>query len=553
MGIWNLCIMRYLFSVAVVLLLFIASLPIPQDIYDVVIRGGTIHDGSGTAGYIGDVAIQGDTIAAIGDLSSAKGKKEIDASGLIVSPGFINMLSWSEKTLLIDGRSMSDIKQGVTTEIFGEGFSPGPMKRNLKKPVDSLWTTLDGYFKYLSKKGMSPNVASFVGATTIRMHELEQANRAPTAIELKRMQDLVAQAMREGALGLGSSLIYAPANYAKTDELIALCKVVSAYDGMYITHMRSEGDFILAAMNETIRIAKAANVPAEIYHLKINLERNWNKIETVLSKIDSARQAGIRLTANMYPYIASGTGLTSRLPIWVQEGGAKQMRKRLRNPAIRKKVLYEMNKGIPYKNSDPSSVMLMGFRLDSLMTLYKGKKLSEVAKLHGKSADETTLDLIIKDKSPIEAIYYLQSDTNIKKILQKDYVSFGSDAGSMAVSEQFEKWGAHPRAYGTFARILGRYVRDEKVISLEDCIRRLTSLPATNLKIRKRGRLAKGYFGDVVVFDFNAVKDLATFENPHQYAEGMVHVFVNGEQVLANGKHTQALPGRILRGPGYKP
>lgn len=552
-GIWNLCTMRYFLLAPLIFLLFIAFLPVRQDTYDVIIRGGIIHDGSGAAGYVGDLAIRGDTIGAIGDLSSARASKEIDATGLIVSPGFINMLSWSEKTLLIDGRSMSDIKQGVTTEIFGEGFSPGPIKRKLKKPVDSLWTTLDGYFRYLSKKGMSPNVASFVGATTVRMHELEQANRAPTPDELRRMQDLVAQAMREGALGLGSSLIYAPANYAKTEELVALSKVVAAYGGMYITHMRSEGDFILPAMDETIRIAKEADVAAEIYHLKINIERNWNKIDSVLSKIDSARHAGIKLTANMYPYIASGTGLTSRLPTWILEGGAKNMRKRLKNPAIRKKVLSEMAKGIPYKNSDPSSVMLVGFRLDSLSALYKGKRLNEVAKLHGKSADETTLDLIIKDKSPIEAIYYLQSEANLRKIIQKPYVSFGSDAGSMAVSEKFEKWGAHPRAYGTFARILGRYVRDEKLISLEDCIRRLTSLPATNLKISKRGRLVKGYFADVAIFDLNAVKDLATFENPHQYAEGMVHVFVNGVQVLSNGNHTDALPGRIIRGPGYKP
>ena len=543
--------MRFLFLASLAVLL-IAFATIPQRTYDVIIRGGTIYDGSGSQGYIADLAIQGDTIGMIGDLSGAKGKKEIDATGLIVSPGFINMLSWSEKTLLMDGRSMSDIKQGVTTEVFGEGFSPGPVKRKLKKPVDSLWTTLDGYFKYLTKKGISPNVASFVGATTVRMYVLEQANRAPTANELKLMQNQVAQAMREGAMGLGSSLIYAPASYAKTEELIALCKVVSSYGGMYITHMRSEGDFILPALNETIRIAKEADLPAEVYHLKINLERNWNKIDTVLYKIDSARIAGIRLTANMYPYIASGTGLTSRLPTWILEGGAKEMRKRLKNPAVRKKVLYEMEKGIPYKNSDPSSVMLMGFRLDSLNALYKGKKLDEVAKLHGKSPDETTIDLIVKDKSPIEAIYYLQSEENVKKIIQKPYVSFGSDAGSMAVSPQFERWGAHPRAYGTFARILGKYVRDERAIPLEDCIRRLTSLPASNLKIRKRGRLVKGYFADIAIFDFNAIKDRATFENPHQYAEGMVHVFVNGTQVLAEGEHTQAMPGRIIRGPGYK-
>jgi N-acyl-D-amino-acid deacylase len=526
---------------------------IPLKSFDVLIRGGTIYDGTGSSGYVGDLAINGDTIAAIGNLEDAQGKKEIDATGLLVTPGFINMLSWSEKTLLMDGRSMSDIKQGVTTEVFGEGFSPGPVKRNLKKPVDSLWTSLDGYFSYLQKKGISPNVASFVGATTIRMHELQQANRAPTALELKKMQDLVRQAMREGAMGLGSSLIYAPANYAKTEELIALCKAVAEYDGLYITHMRSEGDFILAALNETIRIAKEAKVPAEIYHLKINLQRNWNKIDTVLYKIDSARKAGIKLTANMYPYIASGTGLTSRLPVWVQEGGGREMRKRLNNSAIRKKVLFEMEKGIPYKNSDPSSVVLTGFRLDSLTALYKGKKLSEVAKLHGKSADETTLDLIVKDKSPIEAIYYLQSEDNLKKILRQPYVSFGSDAGSMAVSEKFEKWGAHPRAYGTFARILAKYVRDQKLIKLEEAIYRLTLMPATNLKMSRRGRLATGHFADVVVFDLNAIKDHANFENPHQYAEGMQHVFINGVQVLANGEHTQALPGRIIRGPGYKP
>jgi N-acyl-D-amino-acid deacylase len=545
--------MRYLLFLPVIIVLFIAFIPVPQQTFDVIIRGGMVYDGSGSPGFTGDVAIQGDTIAAVGDLHEYKGKTEIDARGLVVSPGFINMLSWSEKTLLMDGRAMSDIKQGVTTEVFGEGFSPGPIKRKLKKPVDSLWTTLDGYFSYLHKKGISPNVASFVGATTIRMHELNQVNRSPTPDELKRMQGLVRQAMREGAMGLGSSLIYAPANYAKTEELIALCKVVAEFDGMYITHMRSEGDFILDALNETIKIAKQANVPAEIYHLKINLQRNWNKIDMVLYKIDSAREAGVRLTANMYPYIASGTGLTSRLPVWVQEGGGRELRKRLRNPATRKKVLDEMQKGIPYKNSDPSSVVLTGFRLDSLNALYKGKKLSEVAKLHGKSADETTLDLIVKDKSPIEAIYYLQSADNVKKIFLKPYVSFGSDAGSMAVSEKFEKWGAHPRAYGTFARVLGKYVRSEKLIPLEECIRRLTSLPATNLKIAKRGRIVKGYFADLAIFDFDRINDVATFENPHQYAEGMMHVFVNGVQVLSMGEHTQALPGRIIRGPGYKP
>ncbi len=541
-----------IFAILTLFLLSTSEIPVTQRQYDVIIRHGTIYNGSGNEPFVGDVAIHGDSIAAIGDLHDAIASREIDATGLAVAPGFINMLSWAEKTLLLDGRSMSDIKQGVTLEVFGEGFSPGPVRRKNTKPVDSLWTSLGGYFKWLERKGMSPNVASFVGATSVRMYELDQANRAPSPAELERMKQQVRKAMREGAMGLGSSLIYAPANFASTKELIELCKVVKEFDGMYITHMRSEGDFILSAMNETLEIAKKSGVPAEIYHLKINIARNWNKIDRVLSKIDSARNAGLKISANMYPYVASGTGLTSRLPIWVQEGGAREMRKRLKNPAIRKKVLHEMEKGIPYKNSDPTSVVLMGFRLDSLTNLYKGKKLSEVAELHGKSADETTLDLIVKDKSSIECVYYLQSEDNVRLIMKQPYVSFGSDAGSMAVGEQFEKWGAHPRAYGTFARVLGRFVRDEKVITLSEAIRKLTALPAANLKLTRRGSISKGYFADVVVFDPGTVRDRATFENPHQYAEGMIHVFVNGVHVLRDGEHTQAKPGRIIRGPGFR-
>jgi N-acyl-D-amino-acid deacylase len=525
----------------------------PQEQYDVIIRHGMIYDGSGKPAFQGDVAIRGDTVAAIGNLSGINAAREIDATGLAVAPGFINMLSWADQTLLMDGRSMSDVKQGVTLEIFGEGFSPGPVRRNpKKKPVDSLWTTLDGYFKWAMKKGVTPNIASFVGATSVRMHELDQANRNPTPQELERMKNLVHQAMKEGAMGLGASLIYAPANYASTEELIELSKVAAKYGGIYITHMRSEGDFILKALDETIRISKEANIPAEIYHLKINLSRNWNKIDPLLNKIDSARRIGLKLTANMYPYRASGTGLNSRLPTWVQEGGAKEMRKRLRNPAILKKVLFEMENGIPYKNSDPSDVVVTGFRLDSLNKLYKGKRLSEIATLHGRSADQTVIDLIVRDRSRIEAIYYLQSEENIRRIAQLPYVSFGSDAGSMSISKIFESWGAHPRAYGTFARVLGRYVRDEKLITREEAIRRMTALPASNLKISKRGAIITGYYADLAVFNPDSIRDLATFENPHQYAEGMVHVFVNGVQVLKDGEHTDAKPGRIVRGPGWK-
>ncbi len=546
--------MRYFFS-AIILLLFIAfhsSLVSQQkQTFDLIIRNGTIYDGSGEKPVTGDVAIQSDTIAAIGNLKDAVGKTEIDANGLAVTPGFINMLSWADRSLLMDGRSMSDIKQGVTLEIFGEGESPGPVKRKVQN-VDSLWTTLGGYFRYLIKKGVSPNVASFVGATTIRIHALGRENRPPNAQELERMKLLVKQAMEEGAMGVGASLIYTPATYASTDELIQLSKVASSYGGMYIAHMRSEGDFIFSAMNETFRIAKEADIPAEIYHLKINIARNWNKIDTVLAKIDSAQKAGLKITANNYPYIASSTGLTARLPTWVQEGGAVAMRKRLKDPATRKKVLHEMREGIPYKNSDAKDVMLLGFRLDSLNIKYRGKRLDEVARIHGKDADETVIDLVMRDKSTIAAVYYQQTEDNIRKIIQQPYVSFGSDAASMSDHIVFKDWGTHPRAYGTFTRVYARYVRKEKLLTLEETVRRMTSLPANNLKIKKRGMLKVGYFADVVLFNAGTIQDNATFENPKQYATGMVHVFVNGVQVLKDGEHTGAKPGRVVRGPGWK-
>ncbi|HTE30518.1 MAG TPA: amidohydrolase family protein, partial [Chryseolinea sp.] len=408
------------------------------------------------------------------------------------------------------------------------------------------------YFEYLEKKGISPNAASFVGATSVRIHELGYDKRPPTADELTRMKKLVEDAMKEGALGLGSSLIYAPADYASTAELIELARVAAGYGGMYTTHMRSEGDFILKALNETFKIASEANIPTEIYHLKINIARNWNKIDTVLQKIDSARKAGLRITANNYPYVASATGLTARLPTWVQEGGAAAMRKRLKNPATRNKVLYEMRMGIPYKNSDAHDVMLLGFRLDSLNQKYLGKRLDEVAAMHGKDADETVIDLVMKDKSTIAAVYYQQSEDNIRKIIQQPYVTFGSDGASMSDAEIFKDWGTHPRAYGTFARLLGKYVRDEKLLTLEEAVKRLSFLPASNLKLNKRGLLQAGYFADIAVFDPEKINDLATFEAPKQYATGMVHVFVNGVQVLENGEHTGAKPGRIIRGKGYK-
>ena len=545
--------MRYTLIFFLGLFVILACNQRPVDEYDVIIRHGTLYDGTGKPGVHADIALMHDTIAAIGDLQNAKGTTEIDATGLAVAPGFINMLSWADRSLLMDGRSLSDIKQGVTLEVFGEGWSPGPVKRKAgAKPVDSLWTTLGGYFRFLEKKGISPNAASFVGATSIRIYELGYDNRPPNADELKRMQDHVRLAMEDGAMGFGSSLIYAPADYASTDELIALARVAASYGGMYTTHMRSEGDFILKALNEALVISREANIPTEIYHLKINIARNWNKIDSVLNKIDSARRAGLKITANNYPYIASATGLTARLPNWVQEGGAVEMRKRLRNPATRKKVLYEMRMGIPYKNSDAKDVQLLGFRLDSLNKKYRGKRLDEVAKMHGKDADETVIDLVMRDKSTIAAVYYQQSDDNIRRIISQPYVSFGSDGASMSDAKIFADWGTHPRAYGTFARVLGRYVRDEKLFTLEEAVRRLSALPAGNLKLHKRGRLARGYYADLAIFDPATIRDEATFEDPKRYAIGMQHVFVNGVQVLRNGEHTGAKPGRVLKGPGYK-
>lgn len=534
------------------ILFILACNSIPPQQYDTIIRNGMIYDGKGGKPYRADIAIQNDTIAAVGDLKNATAQKEIDATGLAVAPGFINMLSWADRDLLKDGRSMSDIKQGVTLEIFGEGWSPGPIRRSNKVKVDSLWTTLGGYYKWLIKKGVTPNVASFVGHTAVRTYVLDQDNRKPNVAELAQMKGLVEEAMKEGALGLGTSLIYAPANYATTEELIELSKVASKYGGMYTTHLRSEGDFIYRALNETFRIAQEANIHAEIYHIKLSIARNWTKADTMITKIDSARRAGLRITANLYPYTGSGTGLTSRLPTWVQEGGGKELRKKLRNPAIRKKVLYEMRNGIPYKNSDPEYVMIMGFRLDSLNKLYRGKRLDEIARLHGKDADETVIDLVVRDKSRIETFYFLMSEDNIKKFMKLPYVSFGSDAGSQTVRADSADVGAHPRTYGTFSRVLGKYVHDEKVIPLEEAIRKLTYLPATNLKLKQRGHLKPGYFADLAIFDPDKIHDRATFENPHRYAVGMVHVFVNGRQVLANGEHTGAKPGRVIRGAGWK-
>ena len=534
--------------------------------YDVVIRGGTVYDGSGNPGFNADVAINADTVAAIGDLSNAMGKTEIDAKGMAVAPGFINMLSWSTESLLVDGKSQGEIRQGITLEVMGEGNSMGPLNEKMKKEsllrmadykYDIDWTTLGEYLQGLEKKGVSTNVASFVGATSVRIHELNYDNRPPTAEELERMKKLVSEAMEQGAMGVGASLIYAPANFAATDELIELCKVASGYGGMYITHMRSEGNSIFQAVDETIRIAREANLPAEIYHLKMAGKENWWKLDSVLAKIEKANASGLRITTDMYTYTAGATGLDAAMPPWVQEGGYDAWSARLSDPKVRKKVIEEMRtKTNAWENlllmaGSPDNVLLVGFDNDSLKK-YTGKTLTEMSKIYSKSPEETAMDLVIRDGSRVGTVYFMMSEDNVKRQIAMPTMSFGSDAQSMATEGVFLKSSTHPRAYGNFARLLGKYVRDEKVIPMEEAIRKLTSLPAKNLKIKKRGTLAAGYFADVVVFDPAKIQDNATFEKPHQYSTGMIHVFVNGQQVLRDGEHTGAKPGRFVKGPGWK-
>jgi len=538
----------------------------PRVEYDVVIRGGTIYDGSGSPPFVGDLAIRGDTIAALGRLENARGRLEINAAGLAVAPGFINMLSWATESLIADGRAQSDIRQGVTLEVFGEGWSMGPLNEAMKREMlerqgdikyDIPWTTLGEYLEYLVRRGVSPNVASFVGATTIRIHVLGYENRSPTPVEMERMRQLVRQAMEEGALGVGSSLIYAPAFYASTEELIELCKVAAEYGGMYISHIRSEGNRLLEAIDELIRIAREAKIPAEIYHLKAAGRANWPKLEEAIRRIEAARAEGLRITANMYPYTAGATGLNAAMPPWVQEGGHRAWIERLKNPAIRARVLREMRtptdrwENLYLMAGSPENVLLVGFKNEALKPL-TGKTLAEVARMRGRSPEDTIIDLVIEDDSRVDTVYFLMSEENVKRQIALPWVSFGSDAEALAPEGVFLKSNPHPRAYGTFARVLGRYVREQKVIPLEEAIRRMTSLPAENLKLDRRGRLKVGYFADVVIFDPAKIQDHATYERPHQYATGVIHVFVNGVQVLKDGEHTGAKPGRVVRGPGYK-
>ena len=537
----------------------------PQE-YDLILRNGTLYDGSGEAPRQGDLAIQGDRIAALGDLGHAIAVAEIDVEGLAVAPGFINMLSWATESLIVDGRSMSNLKQGVTLEVMGEGVSMGPLNPAMKEEMrlrqadlqyEIEWTTLGEYLQYLETRGVAPNVASFVGATSVRIHEIGYEDRPPSDDELERMKDLVGQAMEEGAMGVGAALIYAPAFYASTEELIELCKAAAQHGGSYITHMRSEGDSILEALHETLRISRESGAPAEIYHLKAAGRSNWETLDEVIRALEEARGEGVQVRANMYTYTAGATGLSASIPPWAHEGGHPALEERLRDPATRRRIARQMRapggdwENLYHAAGSPDNLLLVGFKSDALKPL-TGKTLAQVAEQRGKSAEETAMDLIIEDGSRVGTVYFLMSEDNVRKKIRLPWITFGSDAASLAAEGDFLKSSTHPRAYGNFARLLGRYVRDENVISLQEAIRRLTSLPAANLKIKDRGRLQSGYFADLAVFDPETVADRATFESPHQYAVGMKHVFVNGRQVLRDGEHTGAMPGRFVRGPGWK-
>ncbi len=530
-----------------------------------LVSNAMIYDGSGSLPWLGAIGWSGDSITYIGDGLDITSDSVVNAHGLAIAPGFVNMLSWAPETLIHDGRSMSDLKQGVTLEVFGEGTSMGPINDTMRKemmaymgdhPYDISWTTLGEYFAFLQTRGVSTNFASFIGAATPRIHELGYQNRHATPDEMLRMKNLVSQAMQEGAMGVASALIYAPGTYANTQELIELAKVASSYGGMYISHMRSEGNQIWSALDEVFTIARNAQIPAEIYHVKISGKDNWRYQDQLESKIDSAQRAGLKITADMYNYTAGATGLDAAMPTWCQEGGYSAWANRLKDPVLRKRILHEMetqtNHGWEnfYKLCGPENMLTVEY-FNKDLRQYVGKTIADIAKARNKSAAETILDLVIQDGSRVGVIYFMMSEDNVRRNIKLPYVSFCSDAGSIANEGMFLENNVHPRTYGSFARLLGKYVRDEKIITLQEAIRKLTALPCTNLKIKDRGLLKLGYKADLVVFDPDKIADHATYENPHQYATGVIQVWVNGVHVIKDGEHTNAKPGRAVRGPGW--
>jgi len=540
--------------------------PAPMPVYDVIIRGGTIYDGSGGAPTIGDVVVHGDRIVSVGGpAAKARGRIEVDARGLAVAPGFINMLSWANESLIADGRGQSDVRQGVTLEVMGEGTSMGPWNEEMKRlrlqrqqdiryPI--TWTSLGEYLETMERKGVSPNIASFVGATTVRVHELGEKDVDPTPAQLERMRALVRAAMNEGAMGVGSSLIYAPASFAETPELIALASEAGRCGGMYISHIRDEGPKLLEAIDELVEISTKSGTPAEIYHFKQSGRENWAKIDAAIARVEAARARGLKVTADMYTYPASSTGFDAAFPLWIQDGGVEAWVVRLKDPKQRARAFAEMHRADASENSklvvnEPDKVLLVGFKTGALKPL-TGKSLAEVAKARGKSAEETAAELIVEDGTRVQVVYFGMSEANVAREVALPWMSFGSDAGSQAPEGVFLKSSTHPRAYGNFARLLGKYVRDEKRLPLAEAVRRMAALPADNLGIADRGRLKPGHFADIAVFDPGAIADKATFAQPQQYAVGMRHVFVNGVAVLRDGEHTGATPGRFVRGRGWK-
>ena len=537
----------------------------PPPAHDVILRGGTVYDGTGGEPYVADIAIDKDVISAIGNLEDARASLEFDAAGLAVAPGFINMLSWANESLIEDGRSQSDIRQGVTLEVMGEGNSMGPLNAAMKQEMLDRqsdiryaieWDTLGEYLEYLEARGVSTNVASFIGAATPREYVVGYDDRAPTPEELERMQELVREAMREGAMGVASSLMYPPGLFADTSELIALSEAAAEFDGMYISHLRDEGAHMLDAIEELIEIAREAGIRAEIYHLKSSGEQNWPLFDDAVQMIEAARAEGLHITADVYPYPAGATGLNVTVPPWVQEGGFEASIERMQDPEIRKRIIEEMNTpSDEWENmfllaGSLDNILLVNFKNEKLKSL-TGKTLADVVEMRGTSPENTIMDLIVEDGSRVGTVYFTQSEDIVRRAVALPWVSFNSDAGSLAPEGVFLRSNPHPRAYGSFARVLAKYVREETIITLADAVRKLTGLPARNLRLDRRGLLKEGYYADVVVFDPDRIQDHATFVEPHQYATGMLHVFVNGEQVLQDGEHTGATPGRVVRGPGW--
>lgn len=545
--------------------------PVVTQAYDLILRGGTVYTGTGEEPFVADVAIHGDRIAAIGDLRQARATRVVDVQGLAVAPGFINAHSWATGSLIKDPRGLSDLMQGVTTEVFGEGITMGPLNAELKHRLETeydpdfpppgypiTWSTLHEYLQHLQDKGVTPNVASLVGATTLRQYVVGDENRPPTPAELERMRELTEHEMRMGALGVGSRLAYAPASYASTEELIALAEVASKYGGQYMSHIRSEGNTLLEAVNEFLRVADEAEIGATIYHLKAAGAENWPKMDSVLAAVDEARARGKDITATVYPYRAGSTGLDASIPHWAHEGGPEALRARLRDSEARRRIAEDIrSRTTDWENyyrlsGSPENIVLVEFQQDS-MKKYTGMTLARVAELRKADPVETLMDLVLHDESLVQTVYFMMSEENLQEQIRRPWVMLGSDAPSIAAEGDFLQSSVHPRAYGTFARFLGEYVREKRLIPLEEAIRRITSMPADHLSLTDRGRLQESKFADVVVFDPQAIDDRATFDDPHQYAAGVAHVFINGIQVLREGRHTGAFPGRALWGPGREP